>query len=344
MSQHARPVGPGINDAAPITSSMFVGYQPERNRQVLGPRIPLPLHIPHVVDAPFTSSMSAGYQPDRGYKIPQITHLGWQSREPDVTSAAIEQTIGYHPDSPLRFPPRRGPSFFPWSGTTPFSVEQVIGYQPSTHRIIKRQVQGQQILPSVDAFSIEMVVGSHPDRNRAVLGPKIDLPTNPTFVQVFAPVTIDMMVGNKPDRNRAFAPKNQGGTFLTSDQVQFSIDMTQGYHPDRNRAFSYPKTGWSDSQTTFPVQMTPDMFAGNRPDSPRIRLGAKIPLPLAQTTQVNAPITLDMLRGSQPEKGFTFKLKEGARLMPTDTITPPPIAFHTETNAMVPFNPQPWIK
>lgn len=345
MSQHARPVGPSVNDAAPVTSSMFYGSQPDRNRQRLGPRIGLPTHIPAVVDAPFTSSMSAGYQPDRGYKTPQITHLGWQTREPDVTQAAIEQTIGYHPDRPLNFTPRRGPSFFPWSGTTAFSIDQVIGQQPSQNRAFKTQVQGQQVLPSVDAFSVEMVIGSHPDRNRQVLGPRIDLPNNAAILRFGgAPFSVEMAIGYYPDQNRAFRPKNTGTSLLPSVEL-FQSESVIGYHPDTARFFKGPRPlGWQISQTTqtdapiapnmldgnkparsraFPpknqgVQLwvsdinpfSIDMTAGNHPDRARFFSGPRpLGLQVSQTTHVPAAFSVDMTVADRPAKNRAFPPK-----------------------------------
>jgi hypothetical protein len=314
MSQYPRPVGPtSINDAAPFTSSMTAGYQPEKGfkgRQewhtgwsFLPPDIP-----------PVSVESTVGNRPDSPRLTLWRNHAGWFGQPPEIPLPfPFESTSAQHPDTSRAQAPKRGPSFFPWSGTTDPSDQPSMfaGCRPDRSRQHPVHKTGWISDPQVDIFSPDQVIGNHPDRARFFMGPRTIGWFSQELTHVAAPVSQEMMNGN---------------------------------HPDRNRAFVYPKTGWSVSQTTFDVPMTPEMFAGSHPDSPRIRLGPRIPLPVSQTTQVNAPITLDMLRGYQPEKAFKFTAKPGLRLMPNDTITPPPIAFHTETNSIVPFNPQPWIK
>lgn len=48
------------------------------------------------------------------------------------------------------------------------------------------------------------------------------------------------------------------------------------------------------------------MVAGNHPDSPRIRLGPRIPLPISQPTHVNAPFSQEMVAGWQPLRPRLF--------------------------------------
>ncbi len=313
MSQHKTEVGPIVNDAAPFTSSMTYGYQP-----------------------------STGFKPNRTW------HDGWSFLPPDIPPVSVESTIGNRPDSPRLPVWRNHAGFFcqPPDIPLPFALESTFGMRPDTSRA-QRAKLGPSFFPwsgtTDPSDQPSMFAGSHPDQSRQGRWHRTGWAADPQ-VDIFSP---DQVIGNHPDRARFFSGPRTTGWFsqeLTHVAAPVSQEMMNGNHPDRNRAFIYPKTGWADSQTTFPEQMTPEMFGGNHPDSPRIRLGPRIPLPVSQTTQINATITLDMLRGEHPDKGFKFKLKQGAQLMPTDTIVPPPIAFHTETNAMVPFNPQPWIK
>ena len=53
--------------------------------------------------------------------------------------------------------------------------------------------------------------------------------------------------------------------------------------------------GFSIAQVTFQVQMTPEMWAGWRPDSGRLFLAPRIPLPVSQTTHVENAFTSSMV-------------------------------------------------
>lgn len=313
MGQHKGLVGPIVNDPAPFTSSMAYGYQPPT-----GFRGRLEWHrggafVPP--DIPLTSIESTvGNHPDSPRLTDWSNHQGWFAQPPDIPIPfALESTFGWHPDTSRQQPAKKGPSFFPWSGTTdpPDQPNMFAGSHPDTSRQMRPHRIGWTTDPQIPLFSPEQVIGWHPDQPRLFSGPK---------------------------------PLGWFSQELTHVEAPPTSSMTAGWQPDVNRAFKPPKQGYVVAQTTFAVPMTPEQFAGHHPDKPRIQLGPRIPLPVSQTTQVDVPISLDMLRGYQPATGVKFKAKLGLQFMPADTITPPPIAFHTETNAMVPFIPQPWIK
>jgi hypothetical protein len=143
------------------------------------------------------------------------------------------------------------------------------GWQPSLDVPTKPFSQGGFTAPpEVPSFSIEMVVGSRPSSPRILLGARIPLPVaQPTHVS--APFTPEMAYGSKPDQPR------------------------QPFHAPQ---------GWSDSQLTFFVAMTPEMFQGWHPDTSRVLLGARIPQPVSQTTQTNAPFSPEMAAGQKPDQ------------------------------------------
>jgi hypothetical protein len=115
----------------------------------------------------------------------------------------------------------------------------------------------------------DMFAGWHPDTHRIRLAPRIPLPASQT----------------------------------THVAAAFSPDMVEGHQPPSARPHVIGKFGWHTSQPTFVVQMTPEMFAGLHPDSPRIQLGPRIPLPIAQTSHVAAAFTPDMVTGQKPDAG-----------------------------------------
>lgn len=115
----------------------------------------------------------------------------------------------------------------------PFSVDMAQGVTVPQTRYSKPQPQGLQWwTPEVQAFSIEMVIGSHPDQARFFSGPRT--------------------VGWQ--------------TSQTTPVANFSPEMAQGWHSDINRAFIPPKLGWSFSQTTHTAaSFSIEMVSGSAP-------------------------------------------------------------------------------
>jgi hypothetical protein len=142
---------------------------------------------------------------------------------------------GWHPDTNRAFvPPKLGITLSqPTHTDAPFSAEMVDGWLPDRQRYTAPQHPGEQRwIVEVEAFSIEMVIGSKPDTHRVRLGPKIPLPqSQPTHVPAaFSP---DMAAGVIPPTKRYGAPFHTGGQWWISDVDAFSIDMIVGYHPDQ---------------------------------------------------------------------------------------------------------------
>lgn len=239
--------------------------------------------------APFTSSMTAGYQPDRGVKSRLDWHRGWFSREPDIPLGTIESVLCSRPESPRLFRRQRGPSFFPWSGTpAPFSPEMVTGSRPDRNRQTAPHI-GWFSLPIADVFAFEMMIGWQPDRPRTFSGPRTVgwSASVPTFT--VAPFSVEMSAGQKPERGRFFRAREPHLGNVVQIDI-FDIAATYGWKPSAPRLFSTrTHTGWS----------------------------------VSQTTHVAAPITVDMLQGSQPAKNRAWlPLRTGLFVLDNTIIIP----------------------
>lgn len=154
---------------------------------------------------------------------------------PDVTLFANESVIGCHPDTPRLPRLTRGPSFFPWSGTTAtHSPEMFAGSHPDTPNRVTRRFASVFSTPDVEPFSIESVFATRPERPRLQLGPRIGQPlSQPTHTS--APITLDMLQGVTSPTKRYIAPMHDGWQWLTPEVPVFSIEMVIGSHPDRPR-------------------------------------------------------------------------------------------------------------
>jgi hypothetical protein len=62
-----------------------------------------------------------------------------------------------------------------------------------------------------------------------------------------------------------------------------------------------PQMGWSHLPPDIPA-FSIEMIRGWHPDSPNIFLAPRIPLPVSQTTQVNAAISVEMFQGLSSEQ------------------------------------------
>lgn len=116
-----------------------------------------------------------------------------------------------------QYPVRTGP-LMPDTGD--FSPEQADGSSAGMPRPTNRQMprpfaETQSIIP----FSIEMVVGNQPSRNRMRLGPRIPLPLSQT-THVQNAFAIDMVAGNKPAQRRSgFRAHRFQQPFMNNDFV-----------------------------------------------------------------------------------------------------------------------------
>jgi hypothetical protein len=294
-------------------------------------------HVP----APFVPSMSAGYGPEKnrerlplriGWSVSQTTH--------DAAPFSLEMSAGWVPDrNRERLPLRTGWSISqPTQTDAPFSIEMVKGWQPESARVFRVKLGWSWSEHTFDlVMSPDMFGGWHPDTSRAFLAPRLGQPLSQTAQHVAAPFTPEMVAGSGPDRARLFVKPRLGWQWAeTTFDVQMTAEMFAGSHPDTSRAWLAPriplplaqpshvsapfghemvagqhpdlprqpfkaKDGWQTAQLAFVVQMTPDQWAGWLPSAPRIFLGPKIPLPISQPTQVNAPFTPDMVAGNHPD-------------------------------------------
>jgi hypothetical protein len=123
--------------------------------------------------------------------------------------------------------------------------------------------------PTIDLFSIDMVIGARPDLPRLFLAPRIPLPASqPTHVD---------------------AP--------------FSPEMVTGWAPLQPRLFIFPKLGWSVTQATHvAAPLSIEMTRGSQPEQPRLPFAAHVGWETAQRTHVAAPFSIEMSRGSVPAR------------------------------------------
>lgn len=233
--QHPRPIGPINNIAASFGPEMAQGSRPDRSRAFLAPRIPLPVSQTTHVAAAFSPEMSAGSRPDRNraFVPPKI---GW----------TVSQTIAeiFSPDMVVGSLPSRNRAFIApkvgWSTsqTTPvdaaFSIEMAQGTAQPRFRYRAPSHQGHQWwTPEVEAFGIEQVLGSKPDRNRQRLGPRIGQPSS-QVTHTAAPFSVEMAQGAIPlqarQRNDVRMRSGWVGPTNPGPDVSPVVEVTSGPH------------------------------------------------------------------------------------------------------------------
>lgn len=188
-----------------------------------------------------------------------------------------------------------------------FAPNMISDMRPQRHRqLFPPRADYDVIPPDVNLFSVEMFLGSRPERARILLGPQIPLPVS-QITHVAATFGPEMVVGWHPDSARPYvAPKSGWSSSQpTHTSAALSIEMSQGAKPERARPF-VPKYGviWYDP--TIAVQMTAEMFAGSMPDRARPFLAPRLPLPLSQPTHVGASFSVEMSTGSRPDQPRLF--------------------------------------
>ena len=272
MAQHPRQTGPsGQNDATTFEPAMVQGWKPEQprlfsSRNVQGLALSQTTHV----QAPIFPSMFQGSMPPspRPFRV----KLGWTWSDIISAQMTVEMWEGEMPSRPRIFlGPRIGQPLSQTSHTSaPLSLEMSAGNRPDFPRLPFSAHVGWQT--SQPTFQVQMTTeqfqGAIPDRSRAWLAPRIPLPLSQT-THISAPV---------------------------------SSDMVEGWQPDRARLPFQGPIGWQSSQTTFQVQMTPEMWAGHHPDQSRAWLAPRIPLPLSQTSHQAAAVSPDMVDGWQPDR------------------------------------------
>lgn len=290
MAQHARPVGPTTNAAATFSQEMAIGSMPDRpyrfsSRHAFGPQMLSPITP---VAAPFSQEMARGSFPSSDIRPNPFT-TGGTFQPPEVLSFGIESIVRSRPSSPRLFLAPRMP--LPVSQTThvsaPISPEMTTGWQPAATGTGGPFTRGNVFLsPDILSFSVEMALGSRPDRprlfsTRAVTSHQTLAETTP--VALFS---VEMAVGVKPATSVRSAPWTRGGVVTAPDVSPFSVEMVQGWAPSRARLFSTRAvtSHQTISQPTFTAApFSVEMVIGARPDRSRSFLAPRIPLPLAQT-------------------------------------------------------------
>lgn len=310
VPKFARTTGVAPPDSAPFQfEGMFNG------RPHVVPRPHKPSRGPNFfpwsgTPAQDSVDMFDGCAPDKSRA--QAPHKGDVFAAPDVVAFTIDSILATRPE---RARILLGPKIpLPVSQTTqvnaPFTVDMVDGWFPDRQRYTAPFHQGVQWwTPEVVVFDMAAVYGHKPDRPRLEpsgtqgkrAGWSVSQPTHTS-----APFSVEMADGWAPDRQRYLSPSHQGQQVWTVEVDAFSIDMVIGSRPDTSRAFTPPKLGW--------VWWTPEQepfdfttVIGSKPDRPRMLLGVRIPLPVSQTTHVQAPFSTEMIQGARPsEKSHAF--------------------------------------
>ncbi len=171
----------GTPDVSPFSIESIFASRPDRPRVFLGPKIGQPLSQPTHTAAPVSVEMFAFVEPDRTTR--RVPHWGDLTAPPEVDLFSIEMVAGNHPDKPrIMLGPRIGQ---PVSQTThtnaPITLDMLQGVTAPMKRYIAPRHDGWQwVTPEVPVFSIEMVVGSHPDKPRLLLGQPAGQPIGET--------------------------------------------------------------------------------------------------------------------------------------------------------------------
>lgn len=230
MGQHQARTGPIQNDAAAITVDMLQGCLPSEkshqrvsrsavfstpdvaafaNESVIGwhpdtPRLPKPTRGPSFfpfsgTEAPSSPEMFAGCLPDRPNRQPR--RFPSVFTVPDIDPFTIESTFASRPErARLLLGPRIGqPLGQPTHTDAPFSAEMTAGSIPTVKRYTAPRHDGWQWLtPEIAIFSIEMVIGSHPDTSRVLLASRLGLPVGETADIVTPPPPPPVDTGATP--------------------------------------------------------------------------------------------------------------------------------------------------
>lgn len=291
-------------DVFAFSVEMVQGSRPDSPRLFLAPRIPLPWSQTTHVQNAFSPDMVAGWRPDKqGYSDLRV-RTGAFSQMIDVPFTP-EYIQGWHPDSPLRFKSNQL-AFVAPPDVQLFSVEMVIGSRPDQPRLFyaPRFYQSPSQLTHVqNAFTLDMVRGWSPDRNRELLPPRSPYAFVPPDVFAFS---IEMIRGSRPDRPVLLlgAKIPQPVSQTTHVQSAFTQSMITGERGQRFRQRLGPKTYGAIPPDVLPF--TIEMAIGSKPDRPRIFLAPRFQQPPSQTTHVQAAFTPSMSQGSQPPRNREY--------------------------------------
>lgn len=331
-------------DIPPFSVEMVIGWHPDRPCLFLAPRIPLPVSQPTHVSAPLSPDMMAGRVPPSPFLfttrmlfgpqlLAQLTHVsapvspemstgshpdryrqllpaiaGWQVVQSTQVDApfSLEMAAGLASISHLPFAPKLGWQTAQTSHVAaPFSLDMVAGLLSYAHLPFRAHVGLVAATPDVLVFSVEMVIGWHPDQPRIFIAPRIPLPVSqPTHVQAaFSP---DMVAGFHPDQPRPYAAPKFGlmVSQLSHVDAPITVDMLAGWVPNAGRGFAvhHGRLAYPPDVLAFSVEMV----VGSHPDLPRLFLAPRIPLPVSQPTHIDAPFGTEMVIGWRPDRNREF--------------------------------------
>lgn len=198
MAQHQTRTGPIQFDAATVTVDMLQGTWPSIARLPRNARGPSVFPFSGT-DAPSSPEMFAGCLPDRPNRQPR--RLPSVISVPDIDPFAIESTFASRPErARILLGPRIGqPLSQPTHTSAPLSADMTAGSIPLVKRYVAPIHDGWQWLtPDVAVFSIEMVIGSHPDTSRVLLASRLGLPVGETADIVTPPPPPPVDTGATP--------------------------------------------------------------------------------------------------------------------------------------------------
>lgn len=305
MAQHARPVGPSVtNAAAPFGSEMVRGSRPDfaadrftRARFVArqGCQVSQPTHVA----APFAPNMAQGATLPPRFRERLPLRTGWSVSQPTHVAATFAPNMVSDPRPPRYrqlLPPRSDYDFIP-PDVASFSPEMVQGTAPPPMHRVWQSAGWIASLPTSDSapFSVEMAQGAVPAQGRAWLPLRLGAIAVPPDVLSFS---IEMVQGCRPDRVQfTLHPIGLAVSPQVHDEAPFGAEMSQGATVPRFREVLPLRVGWRQWVSDI-NPLSPEMTVGSRPDSPRVQLGPRIPLPWSQTTHVSAPFAPEMVQGA----------------------------------------------
>lgn len=231
--------------------------------------------------ATFGPEMSAGSRPERPRLFSSRTRQGLSLSQTTHVQATFipAMTLALVPPKPRYMATsHQGQSGWTVEGLA-FGIDK-FRFRPDRQRYRKPALGGQPWwTPEVEAFGIESVLGSLPNRPRLFLAPKIPLHTSPhTHDQ--AAFSEDMIAGVTAPRLRYVSPFHNGGQWWTAEIDFVGQDSVAGSHPDRSRAL----------------------------------LGARIGLPVSQTTHDQAAFSIDMVDPAlAPRSRYTTTSHQGVQ-------------------------------
>src|SRR5579862_3289353 len=243
----------------------------------------------------FTVEYYQGNHPDQPRLF--IAQRGVRNSDGQVPSVTLllfeESWASVYPTSPRLFTP---PSKYASSYNNPavqtdctFEYVDVVGSLPYRRSLdISPYKVGLQIWnPDVVQQDIAMVQGVHADLPRLFLAPRIPLPDSQVTPISVATDSPEMWAGWVRDISHQWLPLRTGLQWLTPDVTIFDAAMTQGYNPSQPRLFLAPRIPLPLAQTTqVNAAFSPEMSAGYQPTSPRIFVFPKIGVQLSQPTPI----------------------------------------------------------